>query len=108
MKGWKTRTFTERTFTHHRKMGTGMSTLLTSRFRFGKQDYYLGGHPLWEIFRSMYQMKKSPTSLAVYSYSWVLLVSADACRKVRAEGVGNIQKKRTDAQVACHFQKNIS
>ena len=81
MKGWKTRTFTERTFTHHRKMGTGMSTLLTSRFRFGKQDYYLGGHPLWEIFRSMYQMKKKPYILGgvflLVGFYWSLLMRVE-------------------------------
>lgn len=60
MMGWKTRTFTERKFVHHRKMGTGSSSLLKSRFRFGKQDYYLGSHPVWEIFRSFYQMKSKP------------------------------------------------
>lgn len=42
MKGWRTRTFTEKTYSHHRNSGTGQSTLLASRFRFGKQDYYLG------------------------------------------------------------------
>lgn len=60
MRGWQTRTFPERNFVHHRKMGTGVSSYLGARFRFGKQDYYLGGHPLWEIFRSLYQMKKRP------------------------------------------------
>jgi len=60
MKGWKTRTFTEHAFVHHRKMGTGTGSILSSRFRFGKQDYYLGGHPLWEIFRCLYQMKSRP------------------------------------------------
>lgn len=60
MKGWKTRTFTEHAFVHHRKMGTGTGSVLSSRFRFGKQDYYLGGHPLWEIFRCLYQMQSRP------------------------------------------------
>lgn len=60
MKGWQTRTFTEHAFVHHRKMGTGTGSILSSRFRFGKQDYYLGGHPLWEVFRCLYQMKSRP------------------------------------------------
>lgn len=60
MKGWKTRTFPERNFQHHRVMGTGSGTLLKSRFRFGEQDYYLGGHLLWEVLRSVYHMKKKP------------------------------------------------
>ena len=60
MKGWKTRTYTEKTIFHHRKMGTGKSSLLTARFRQGKEDYYIGNHPLWEIFRTIYQMKFKP------------------------------------------------
>jgi poly-beta-1,6-N-acetyl-D-glucosamine synthase len=60
MKGWKTKTFIEKVCIHHRNIGTGKGALLTSRFRFGKQDYYLGGHPLWEVFRSLYQMKTKP------------------------------------------------
>ena len=60
MMGWRTRTFPEKSFVHHRLMGTGKGTLLGARFRFGKQDYYLGGHPVWEIFRGVYQMKKEP------------------------------------------------
>ncbi|MCC6544748.1 MAG: glycosyltransferase family 2 protein [Nitrospirae bacterium] len=77
MRGWKTRTFTEKTFIHHRLMGTGMSSIISSRFRFGKQDYYLGGHPLWEIFRAVYQMKKKPIifgGLFLFSgYFWAFL-----------------------------------
>jgi GT2 family glycosyltransferase len=60
MKGWKTRTFTEKTIFHHRKMGTGKGNILTARFRLGKEDYYLGSHPLWALLRSFHQMKFKP------------------------------------------------
>ena len=60
MKGWKTRTFLEKKCLHHRKIGTGKGSLLISKLRVGRQDYYLGGHPLWEVFRSLYQMKFRP------------------------------------------------
>lgn len=60
MRGWITRTFTEKSCLHHRKIGTGKSSVLLSRFRFGKQDYYLGGHPVWEVFRCIYQLKSKP------------------------------------------------
>lgn len=63
MKGWKTRTFTEKTCLHQRKIGSAKSKILISKFRFGKQDYYLGGHPVWEVFRCLYQMKKKPFML---------------------------------------------
>jgi glycosyltransferase involved in cell wall biosynthesis len=60
MKNWETRTFTEKVLVHYRGIGTGHSSVLKSRFRFGKEDYYLGGHPIWEIFRTIYQMTKKP------------------------------------------------
>jgi glycosyltransferase involved in cell wall biosynthesis len=60
MKGWKTRTFTEQICLHHRKIGSAGRGVLTARFRVGTLDYALGGHPLWEVFRTMYQMTKRP------------------------------------------------
>lgn len=63
MKGWKTRTFTEKVCYHHRKMGTGKGSVLAARYRLGKEDYYLGSHPLWEVFRVLYQMRFKPPVL---------------------------------------------
>jgi poly-beta-1,6-N-acetyl-D-glucosamine synthase len=60
MKGWKTRTFTEMAYVHHREMGTATAGVLTARFRTGVKDYVLGSHPLWEVFRGAYQMTKAP------------------------------------------------
>jgi len=60
MKGWKTRTFTEKTCLHHRQMGTGSATQLRAIYRHGQKDYYLGGHPLWQAFRSAYQTTRPP------------------------------------------------
>ena len=60
MKGWKTRTFTEQTCVHHRKIGTAEGGLLTSRFQYGRKDYVFGNHPLWELFRICYQMTQRP------------------------------------------------
>jgi glycosyltransferase involved in cell wall biosynthesis len=77
MKGWKTRTFMERVCYHHRPMGTASVGKLTANFLLGKQDYYLGGHPLWQLFRSCYQMGRKPylfgglCLLGGYSWGWV-------------------------------------
>lgn len=60
MRGWKTRTYTEKTCLHHRKMGTGSVSALMTWFRQGRKDYFLGNHPLWEAFRTIYQMTKKP------------------------------------------------
>ena len=60
MKGWKTRTFTDRHVYHHRKMGAGNANPLGARYSLGRQDHYLGNHPLWQIFRMFYQMRYKP------------------------------------------------
>lgn len=60
MKGWKTRTFTEKKSFHHRVMGTAEANLLRSRYNYGVKDYTIGNHPLWEVFRTVYQMKQEP------------------------------------------------
>ena len=60
MKGWETRTFIERTCAHHRVMGTADRSPVKARFRHGHEDYWVGNHPLWEIARSLFQMRNKP------------------------------------------------
>jgi len=60
MKGWKTRTFTDKVCLHHRKMGSAERGVLETKFRVGALDYALGGHPAWELFRAVYQMTRKP------------------------------------------------
>lgn len=60
MKGWKTRSFREKCFYHHRILGTANHGKAGKSFAYGKKDYYMGGHPLWEMFRSTYQLLKRP------------------------------------------------
>jgi poly-beta-1,6-N-acetyl-D-glucosamine synthase len=60
MKGWKTRTFTDKVCLHHREMGTAQRSILRSKFKLGVKDYAVGNHPLWELFRTAYQMTKPP------------------------------------------------
>jgi len=60
MIGWKTRSFREKSFLHHRILGTADRGIVASTFAYGKKDYVLGGHPLWQIFRCAYRMTKRP------------------------------------------------
>jgi glycosyltransferase involved in cell wall biosynthesis len=60
MKGWRTRAFREKWFFHHRSLGTAERGVLLSAFSYGEKDYYLGGHPLWELCRVAYRMRKPP------------------------------------------------
>jgi glycosyltransferase involved in cell wall biosynthesis len=74
MKGWKTRTFVERVCYHHRPMGTASVGKLRACFRLGAQDYYLGGHPIWQIVRGCYQITRKPYLvgglLLVFGFYW--------------------------------------
>jgi glycosyltransferase involved in cell wall biosynthesis len=70
MMGWKTRSFREKYFFHYRSLGTAERSLLASTFSYGEKDYYLGGHPLWELFRVAYRAIKKPYlvgSIALFS-----------------------------------------
>jgi len=60
LKGWETRSFPEKTFYHYRPMGTAEGGILKARFDYGCKDYFLGNHPLWQMFRVTYQMIKWP------------------------------------------------
>jgi glycosyltransferase involved in cell wall biosynthesis len=60
MKGWETRSFPEMACFHHRKMGAAVHQGFRERYHRGRMDYLLGSHPVWETFRSVYQMKNRP------------------------------------------------
>jgi glycosyltransferase involved in cell wall biosynthesis len=60
MTGWKTRSFREKCFLHHRPLGTAERGIVASAFAYGKKDYILGGHPLWQMFRCSYRITKRP------------------------------------------------
>jgi poly-beta-1,6-N-acetyl-D-glucosamine synthase len=61
MRGWRTRTFTEKVLEHHRPMGTadGASKMRVN-FHLGQKAYRLGWHPAWQVVRAGYQMSKPP------------------------------------------------
>jgi len=102
MKGWETRTFLEKTCFHHRKMGTADRNPLMARFRHGQEDYYVGGHPLWQVLRGIFQMKTKPLVLGglflILGYFWAMArrvrrpVSAELVSFHRAEQMARLRK----------------
>ena len=61
MKGWRTRTFPERVCVHHRPMGSATNgTRFATHYKLGQRAYRLGFHPVWQLFRSVYQMTRPP------------------------------------------------
>jgi glycosyltransferase involved in cell wall biosynthesis len=111
MKGWQTRTFTEKVCLHHRQMGTAVHSGLMARYRLGAKDYSVGNHPIWELFRTFYQMTQRPFIIGglalAWGYTWSLVrqvevpVSSDLVAFVRREQMqrlGRFFKGRTLTQ----------
>jgi glycosyltransferase involved in cell wall biosynthesis len=74
MKGWQTRSFSEKRFHHYRPLGTAEKSEWASLFSYGEKDYYLGGSPIWQLFRVAYRMTKKPMILGglvlLAGYCW--------------------------------------
>jgi poly-beta-1,6-N-acetyl-D-glucosamine synthase len=89
MKGWRTQTFLGKVCFHHRKMGTANSSPIRARFRHGQEDYYVGGHPLWQLMRGIFQMKERPyilgglSLLTGYFSAWITRMECPVPEDVR-------------------------
>lgn len=78
MMGWNTRSFREKSFVHHRILGTAERGVIGSNFAYGKKDYALGGHPVWQVFRCAYRMAKRPYVVggaALFAGYWVAFLT---------------------------------
>lgn len=102
-RGWKTRTFPDRVCLHHRKMGTAEQSQLKAKFRLGQKDHSVGNHPLWQLFRSLYQMTKRPILIggAVLGagYVWTMMrgtkvpLSRELVTFIRREQMKRLRKQ---------------
>jgi len=90
MKGWETRSFAEKVSQHLKKTQSGKHSSLRKTFASGYHDYLMGSHPVWQVFRSIYQMKNRPFliggSALVAGYFWAMVTFAQ--RPVSRELVG--------------------
>jgi glycosyltransferase involved in cell wall biosynthesis len=77
MKGWRTKTFMDSVCVHHRKMGTAIQGGVRAKFGTGLKDYSVGNHPLWQMFRVLYQMTRKPLIIGGVAlgagYAWALI-----------------------------------
>lgn len=80
-RGWETRSFLEKTFFHHRPMGATETNIWKARFDYGRKDYFLGNHPLWQVFRVAFQMLKRPYAIGglilLYGYVHSLIMRVE-------------------------------
>ncbi len=93
--GWQTKTFTEKMFLHHRKVGSAQTEGASRRLlHHGGKDYILGSHPAWEFFRSIYLMKNRPYVLGgVLTFVGYLLAMVRGAKKAIPEDLMQIRRK---------------
>jgi poly-beta-1,6-N-acetyl-D-glucosamine synthase len=77
MKGWKTRTFTDKVSMASPADGHGTRQLSDGQISEWPKDYAIGNHPVWELCRACYQMTKKPVVIGglmqVFRYVWALV-----------------------------------
>jgi glycosyltransferase involved in cell wall biosynthesis len=60
MHGWQTRTIPELKVAHFGLVGAGAGRPLKARFKWGRANFDLGYHPLFQLARSVYRVKEQP------------------------------------------------
>ena len=110
MKGWRTRSFPEKRFHHHRALGTAGKNSWAAGFSYGEKDYCLGGSPLWQLFRVAYRTTKQPMDglALLFGYCWAAIrrvkrpVTLDLMRFHRHE---QMKKLRAIFSTLLRFEK---
>jgi poly-beta-1,6-N-acetyl-D-glucosamine synthase len=116
MLGWTTRSYGDKVFQHLRPIGTAETSTLGARFHYGRKDYFLGGHPLWELARGGFQMLKKPyivggtALLCGYYWSWITgaerSISKELMQFHRREQLGRF-KSMLDISGQGRFQASL-
>ena len=80
MKGWETRTFTERVAEHLKPTQCEGKDRFKRTFRSGYHDYLMGNPLIWQFARSTYQMTNRPCviggGLLLTGYLWAMITRA--------------------------------
>lgn len=66
MNGWIVQTFADLEVIHYGFVGRGSGTRLKARFKWGKMNYVLGYHPLYECIRCIYRASEKPFLLGSF------------------------------------------
>jgi biofilm PGA synthesis N-glycosyltransferase PgaC len=105
MHGWQVQTFDEIAVMHHRRVSTGGSSILSTRFRQGMTNYLLGYHPVFQIMSCLFRISDAPflvggiTSLLGYSWAFIKRyergMPAEAVKYLRSEQMARIASSFT-------------
>ena len=111
MKGWATQTFTEKVILHHRPLGTAEhGTLIAAPRTAGAKVIPLGNLLIWELFRTVYQMKNRPLVIGrlmlLIGYLWSMVRRVN--RPVSLELVQFRQRKQMQRLKKLIMRKHLS
>ena len=76
MQGWEVESFPAHRVYHYRATGTANNSVIRAIFKAGMRDYTIGYHPLFELFRSIQKMFRSPYLIGFVlfvGYLWAML-----------------------------------
>jgi glycosyltransferase involved in cell wall biosynthesis len=95
MKGWHVQSFRELRVDHHRPTGGGFG-LLRYCYRGGVMDYYIGTHPLFEVFRLARRVRSKPylVCAAVRSIAFVWASISGVEREVTPEFIRFLREEQ--------------
>lgn len=60
MQGWSTKSFPDLKIFHQRATGTEKANILSANYRQGKEDYFVGNHPLFELLKCLKRIQAKP------------------------------------------------
>ncbi len=70
MKGWKVKSFPQMRYSHHRPLGTAEKSHFKALVDYGERAYYLGGSPIWHLFRVLYRLPRKPVIVGSVGLLW--------------------------------------
>jgi biofilm PGA synthesis N-glycosyltransferase PgaC len=109
MKGWQTRSFLEKSCVHHRKMSSANHSSLGIAFVGGRTDYTHGCDPMWQVFRSLYQMTRPPIVIGgILCLSGFFLAMITGTEKVVTDDLVRFRKVEQRRRLRAVFKKTFS
>jgi glycosyltransferase involved in cell wall biosynthesis len=99
--GWRTATFKDLPFYHHRPEGTRDGTARRARVNQGRASYYMGYRPTYLLLRTLYAARRDPAALALlWGYA------SEAVRRApRCDDVGVRERLRAQQRLRLYPQR---
>ena len=87
-------------------MGSANDRAARINYRLGQKDYMLGRHPLWQLFRSIYQMRRPPVLVGgLMLFAGYLSLAFQRVKRVVPEDVVRFQRREQMTRLKGFFAR---